>query len=143
MKEANTYIFYSDRYKMYKIGRSSNIDGRLKTLEREYGHLELFFETDIDIELFLHKSFDSKRYRLGKSTEWFKLSKEDFILIDKFRIMDSSKQSQFVLDYKSERKLSKLIKRIKTQKITIKLAKEQLKKSEGVLDKYKKQLKNF
>jgi len=68
-----TYFIYSEKLKLYKIGRAKNVSSRMKTLVREFGNLDIIKVLNIDIEKSSHEMYREKRV-FG---EWFNLSNDD------------------------------------------------------------------
>lgn len=69
----NTYLIYDDQNGLYKIGKSNNVQNRVRALSISNQNLKLKLIHLGDIELYLHKKFAKKRV-FG---EWFKLTDED------------------------------------------------------------------
>lgn len=75
-----TYIMTDDTG-LYKIGRSSNIKGRLKQLSIGNSSLKLLFYIEGDYEKELHDKFANKHVK----GEWYNLNKSDLKWIDKYQ----------------------------------------------------------
>ena len=69
----NTYLIYDDQNGLYKIGKSNDVQNRVKALSISNQNLKLKLIHLGDIELSLHEKFAKKRV-FG---EWFKLTDED------------------------------------------------------------------
>lgn len=72
----NTYII-KDSSGLYKIGKSYNVDQRLKSLLVGNPLIELVYKIQNDVESELHNKFKNKRF----NGEWFRLSSEDLTYI--------------------------------------------------------------
>jgi hypothetical protein len=68
-----TYIMFDERTGHYKIGVSSNIFFRERTLSKNFPLIKIILYSDSDIEKKLHSIFNSKRIW----DEWFSLSEND------------------------------------------------------------------
>ena len=68
------YFVYDKGTKYTKIGKTININNRLKDLSVSNINLRLVYITDKNNELFYHKKFKNKRI----SGEWFNLSVDDY-----------------------------------------------------------------
>lgn len=77
-KEYKTYLA-TDKTGLIKIGRSSDVKEREKTLRTGNATLKIIAYSPLDIENELHKRFEDKHVR----GEWFKLSKEEITNIVK------------------------------------------------------------
>ena len=73
-----TYII-KDGSGLFKIGKTSDINSRLKNLRVGNPLIELVHKIDKDIEEILHKIFEKKRV----NGEWFSLSNDDLSFIKK------------------------------------------------------------
>lgn len=71
--EPKTYLMQDTFRGYYKIGKSKDPKVREGTLQAEVPTIELLHVIQSDIEIYLHKKFDSKRLR----GEWFDLSEAD------------------------------------------------------------------
>lgn len=76
----NTYIIKSELLALYKIGRTKEIDKRLKGLisSTKDNNLSVVRLYNGDLEKQLHVMFSHKRIR----GEWFDLNEEDLVFID-------------------------------------------------------------
>jgi hypothetical protein len=68
------YFVYDKVTKYTKIGKTNNINNRLKSLSVGNINLRLVYTTDKNNELFYHKKFKNKRI----IREWFNLSVDDY-----------------------------------------------------------------
>lgn len=66
-----TYIIESQG--LYKIGKTSNIEYRLSCYRTHNPKFELIHVMEFDCEMFLHKHFSDKQFKL----EWFTLTLND------------------------------------------------------------------
>ena len=78
------YVYVIKCQDYYKIGKANNVDSRLRDLQVSNPYdLELIKTFEVDdgfrFEKFLHKTFKNKHSR----GEWFKLSREDLVKIEK------------------------------------------------------------
>lgn len=71
--EPKTYLIRDTFRGYYKIGKSKDPKVREGTLQAEVPTIELLYVIQDDIELYLHRKFNSKRIR----GEWFELSEAD------------------------------------------------------------------
>ena len=72
-KQSKTYILKDTSSKLYKIGRSSNVEERLKSLSVANPNLKIILVIDSNVEKQLHKHFKEKKV----SSEWYSLNSSD------------------------------------------------------------------
>lgn len=72
-----TYIVYDEGNKMYKIGKTENLNKRLSKLRTDNSSVELILKINTDIEKDLHDRYDKKCV----NREWFYIDKNDVISI--------------------------------------------------------------
>lgn len=73
-----TYVL-KDKSGLYKIGKSVNVERRIKSISTGNTTIEKVMVLPIDCEGYLHSYFSNKRIR----GEWFKLNNEDIKFIEK------------------------------------------------------------
>ena len=76
-RNIKTYILKDELSGLYKIGKTSDLDKRLKSLRCGNPFISLYATIGRDCESELHKLFDSKRFE----REWFNLSDDDIEFI--------------------------------------------------------------
>jgi hypothetical protein len=64
-------------YNLYKIGQSENIDVRLRIIKQKHFDVSLVLLFPFNIEVRLHRKFQSNKLRFKNEREWFKLTNED------------------------------------------------------------------
>lgn len=71
--EQKTYIIYDKHRKLHKIGRTVEIDRRMKAVKNVVPDIELICVCNNDLEILLHNCFKEKRI----NGEWFDLNEND------------------------------------------------------------------
>src|SRR3972149_11920129 len=77
----STYILYSSFYQLFKIGKSGNVEKRLKAFQKVIPDIVLIIEINVDVEVALHRVFKHKQHLFLKGFEWFYLSKKDIEIV--------------------------------------------------------------
>lgn len=78
-KQSKTYILKDTSSKLYKIGRTSNVEGRIKSLSVANPNLKIILVIDSNVENHLHKQFKEKKV----SSEWYSLTSSDIEYVKK------------------------------------------------------------
>ena len=73
-----TYIMKS--HNLHKIGKANNVETRLKQFQTGNPYIEVVRSIEGSYEMNLHELYKDKRV----TGEWFKLSEEDLIEIDRY-----------------------------------------------------------
>ena len=89
--KVKTYLIYDKMSNRYKIGRSNNVEQRLRQLSDDNNRLMLFSFCNGNIECKLHKRFYLKKL----NGEWFNLSDKDVMYI-KERFNEQNKEIDFL-----------------------------------------------
>lgn len=81
MANNKTYLLKRFSDSKYKIGKTTDLESRKKSLESVFGPMELISVIDDDVEYEMHKIFREKSI----NNEWFSLSDEDLDLFKNYR----------------------------------------------------------
>lgn len=86
-----TYVVFSRG--LYKIGKSKNVETRLKSLKTANPDIELLYLINEDVEKELHLRFKDSKYK----NEWFRLTENDLLIIeqDYYQFFNNQKRSEF------------------------------------------------
>lgn len=76
-KKDTTYLVYNRDYGLYKIGFTTNLFERLKTLRCYHENSIVVVCINYNIERQLHAMYFEKRVRFNGESEWFILSSKD------------------------------------------------------------------
>lgn len=78
-RQYKTYIMLDNSSDLYKIGRSVNVEKRLKALSVANANLSVVLTIGYDVEKELHNTYSNKKVK----SEWYRLTKDD---IDSIRL---------------------------------------------------------
>jgi hypothetical protein len=94
-----TYIAYSKKLDLHKIGRSKNPEQRILSLKNNHKDIELKYIININVEQSFHVHFSEKLIKVGLEKEWFKLDEDDLAWLEGVSNLDNHQlillQAQF------------------------------------------------
>ena len=87
-----TYIIFDKNTKLYKIGKSKNVDKRLCTLKTGNLNLVLVNSYEHIQEKELHRLYKHKKIE----REWYELSSQDILDIEELNFENYVKEQRFI-----------------------------------------------
>lgn len=87
-----TYLMFDFKTKLHKIGKTANINTRLKQINCKHKKAKVVLFIPFDIESLLHQKFRKNNIIIGSEREWFNFSSND--IIDIYNIMKTNAFTQ-------------------------------------------------